>query len=70
MKIDFLFIQLYIKKMYGKKVEDYFGTTKQSVSEWRIKNEIPSNRLLKFYENEKTLDIIELLKNSYKDDEN
>ena len=56
--------------MYGKKVEDYFGTTKQSVSEWRIKNEIPSNRLLKFYENEKTLDIIELLKNSYKDDEN
>lgn len=70
MKIDFLFIQLYIKKMYGKKVEDYFGTTRQSVSEWRIKNEIPSNRLLKFYENEKTLDIIELLKNSYKDEGN
>ncbi len=66
MKIDFLFIQLYIKKMYDKKVEDYFDTTKQSVSEWRIKNKIPSNRLVQFYENEKTLDIVELLKISYK----
>ncbi len=68
MKIDFLFIQLYIKKMYDKKVEDYFDTTKQSVSEWRIKNKIPSNRLVQFYENEKTLDIVELLKISYNDD--
>jgi hypothetical protein len=66
MKIDFLFIQLYIKKMYDKKVEDYFDTTKKSVSEWRIKNKIPSNRLVQFYENEKTLDIVELLKISYK----
>ena len=41
-KIDFLFIQLYIKKKYNKKVEEYFNTTKQSVSDWRIKNELPA----------------------------
>jgi hypothetical protein len=44
--IDFLFIQLYIKKKYNKKVEDYFSIGKQSVSDWRTNNTIPPKRLL------------------------
>jgi|OM-RGC.v1.035009940 hypothetical protein len=68
-KIDFLFIQLYIKKKYNKKVEEYFNTTKQSVSDWRIKNELPPIRLIQFYENEKTLDLEKLLKIIYKNEE-
>lgn len=67
-KIDFLFIQLYIKKKYNKKVEEYFNTTKQSVSDWRIKNELPPIRLIQFYDNEKTLDLEKLLKIIYKKD--
>ena len=50
--IDFLFIQLYIKKKYNKKVEDYFSIGKQSVSDWRTNNTIPPKRLLDFYNNE------------------
>lgn len=68
-KIDFLFIQLYIKKKYNKKVEEYFNTTKQSVSDWRIKNELPPIRLIQFYDNEKTLDLEKLLKIIYKKNE-
>jgi len=68
-KIDFLFIQLYIKKKYNKKVEEYFNTTKQSVSDWRIKNELPPIRLIQFYDNEKTLDLEKLLKIIYKNGE-
>ena len=66
-KIDFLFIQLYIKKKYNKKVEEYFNTTKQSVYDWRIKNELPAIRLIQFYDNEKTLDLEKLLKIIYKE---
>jgi hypothetical protein len=66
-KIDFLFIQLYIKKKYNKKVEEYFNTTKQSVSDWRIKNELPAIRLIQFYDSEKTLDLEKLLKIIYKE---
>jgi hypothetical protein len=46
---DFIFIQSYIKKRYNFKVEDYFKIGKQSVSDWRIKNEIPPKRLIEFY---------------------
>jgi hypothetical protein len=46
---DFLFIQEYIRKKYSLKVEDYFNIGKQSVSDWRIKNEVPPKRLIEFY---------------------
>jgi hypothetical protein len=64
--IDFLFIQLYIKKKYNKKVEDYFSIGKQSVSDWRTNNTIPPKRLLDFYNNEGTMDIQTLFENIYK----
>lgn len=66
MEIDFLFIQLYVKKKYNKKVEEYFTTTKQSVSDWRVKNELPSSRLIEFYKKEKTMDLQKLFEIIYK----
>lgn len=64
--IDFLFIELYIKKKYDKKVEDYFNIHKMSVSSWRKSNSIPPKRILDFYEKEGTKDILELFKDLYK----
>jgi hypothetical protein len=64
--IDFLFIQLYIKKKYNKKVEDYFSIGKQSVSDWRTNNTIPPKRLLDFYNNEGTMNIQTLFEKIYK----
>lgn len=64
--IDFLFIQLYIRKKYNQPVEEYFNATKQSISDWRIKNEVPPKRLIEFYQREKSLDIQELFENIYK----
>jgi len=62
---DFLFIQLYIQKKYGLKVEEYFKIGKQSVSDWRTKNEVPSKRLIEFYKREGYLDMNTLLKRLY-----
>ena len=45
---NFIFIQEYIKKKYNLKIEDYFNIGKQSVSDWRIKNEVPPKRLIEF----------------------
>ncbi len=64
--IDFLFIQLYIKKKYDQKVEDYFNIGKQSVSDWRTTNLIPPKRLLDFYNKEGSMDIQTLFENIYK----
>jgi hypothetical protein len=44
--IDFLFIELYIKKKYNQKVEEYFNIHKMSVSSWRKSNQIPERRLI------------------------
>ena len=65
MKIDFLFIQLYIRKKYDQKVEDYFNIGKQSVSDWRNKNEVPSKRLIEFHQREGSLNLQELFNNLY-----
>lgn len=64
--IDFLFIELYIKKKYDKKVEDYFNIHKMSVSSWRKDNCVPPKRILYFYEKEGTKDILDLFKDLYK----
>lgn len=63
--IDFLFIELYIKKKYNKKVEQYFNIGKMSVSGWRSSNVVPPKRLIEFYQKENSLDILELFKDLY-----
>jgi hypothetical protein len=52
-------------KKYGQRVEEHFGLTRQSVSQWRSTNEIPEKRLLQFYKNEGSMDLIELFKSIY-----
>jgi hypothetical protein len=63
--IDFLFLELYIKKKYNQKVEEYFNIGKMSVSGWRKSNSVPPKRILEFYEKEKSIDILQLFKNLY-----
>ncbi len=63
--IDFLFLEFYIQKKYDKKVEEYFNIGKQSVSDWRVSNQIPSKRLIEFIKKEKSSDIHELFNRIY-----
>lgn len=51
--IDIFFIQFYIKKMYNKTLEEYFGVTSAVASTWRKKS-FPKNRLNEFIINEKS----------------
>jgi hypothetical protein len=64
MKIDVHFIEFYISKKYGKKLEEYYGVTKSVVSNWR-KLSFPEKRLHEFVYREGTEDIIELIKKIY-----
>ena len=61
--MDFLFLELYIKKKYNQKVEEYFNLNKAAVSYWRSSNQIPEKRLLQI--NEGTTDIKELFSKIY-----
>ena len=63
--IDFLFLELYIKKKYDQKVEEYFNIGKQSVSDWRVSNTIPPKRLIEFMQTEGSMDPLELIKKIY-----
>jgi hypothetical protein len=63
--MDFLFLELYIKKKYNQKVEEYFSIGKMSVSGWRKTNSVPPKRLLDFYQKEGNFNIIELFKEIY-----
>ena len=65
--IDFLFIELYIKKKYNQKVEEYFNIGKMSISSWRKSNCVPSRRLIEFYQKEGSIDIFILFKELYKE---
>ena len=58
--MDFLFLEFYIKKKYDQKVEEYFNTTRQSVSLWRKSNIIPEKRLLQFQVKEGSIEPREL----------
>jgi hypothetical protein len=58
--MDFLFLEFYIKKKYDQKVEEYFSTTRQSVSLWRKSNIIPEKRLLQFQVKEGSIEPREL----------
>lgn len=64
--IDFLFIELYIKKKYNQKVEEYFNINKQSVSSWRTSNKVPERRIYEFQLKEGVSDIEKLFQNLYK----
>ena len=63
--MDFLFLEFYIQKKYNQKVEEYFNIGKQSVSDWRISNNIPEKRLLQFHLKEGSIDPKELFKQFY-----
>ncbi len=63
--IDFLFLEFYIQKKYDQKVEEYFNIGKQSVSDWRVSNKIPSKRLMDFHRKEGTVDLLNLFKVIY-----
>jgi hypothetical protein len=63
--MDFLFLEFYIQKKYNQKVEDYFNVGKQSVSDWRISNNIPVRRLLEFQLKEGSIQPKELFEKIY-----
>lgn len=63
--MDFLFLEFYIQKKYSQKVEEYFSVGKQSVSDWRIANQIPPRRLLEFQLKEGSIDPKELFQKIY-----
>ena len=63
--MDFLFLQFYIQKKYNQKVEEYFNTTRQSVSLWRSSNIIPEKRLLQFQVKEGSINPKELFSKIY-----
>jgi hypothetical protein len=63
--MDFLFLEFYIQKKYNQKVEDYFNTTRQSVSLWRKSNIIPEKRILQFQVKEGSIEIKELISKIY-----
>lgn len=63
--MDFLFMQFYIAKKYGKKVEEYFNINKVSVSNWRTSNTVPIRRQLEFQVREGDIDIKKLICSLY-----
>lgn len=65
--MDFLFLEFYIMKKYGQRVEEYFSVNKVSVSNWRTKSHIPPQRLIEFHEREGSLNMMDLFKSLYKD---
>jgi hypothetical protein len=62
--MDFLFMEFFVLKKHGEKLEDYFKTTRQSVSLWK-KTGIPEKRLLQFQVKEGSLDPKELILKIY-----
>lgn len=63
--LDFLFIQLYIRKKYNKSVDEYFDVSKQTICDWHRVNKLPKSRLDFFLEKEGTLIISELFSKIY-----
>ena len=63
--MDFLFLEFYIMKRYGQRVEEYFSVGKQSVSDWRISGKVPEKRLLQFQLKEGSIDPKDLFQHLY-----
>lgn len=66
--IDVYFIEFYIQKKYGQKLEEYFGVVKSVSSGWRH-GKFPEKRLHEFCFKEGSKDIFELFKNIYQETE-
>jgi hypothetical protein len=62
--IDIYFIEFYVFKKTGQKLEDYFEVTKAVASKWR-KHSFPERRLKEFLYREGTLDVKELINRIY-----
>jgi len=62
--IDIYFIEFYIFKKHGQRLEQYFEVAKSVASAWRNKS-FPERRLKESKYREGTLDIHELLKKIY-----
>jgi len=61
--MDFLFLEFYIQKKYGQKVEEYFQVSRQSTAQW--KDAVPEKRLLQFQVKEGSIDPKELFNKLY-----
>jgi hypothetical protein len=61
--MDFLFLEFYLQKKYGQKVEEYFNISRQSIAQW--KESIPEKRLLQFQVKEGSIDPKELFNKIY-----
>lgn len=64
MKLDVNFIEFYIKKKYGQKLEEYFIVNKSVSSKWR-NSVFPQRRFNEFVWREGTEDLIQLLRKIY-----
>lgn len=62
--MDIKFIEFYIDKKYGQKLEEYFNVVKSVVSNWRHKK-FPDKRLHEFCFREKSSNMLELFKGIY-----
>lgn len=63
-KLDVHFIELYIKKMYGKDLASYYLVSSGIASKWRNGN-FPESRVHEFAFNESSSDVVELIKRIY-----
>lgn len=61
---DIDFIEFYIQRKYHKTLHDYFNVSRPVASNWRNKK-FPDSRLLEFYRNEGSSNILELFNNIY-----
>lgn len=62
--IDIHFIEFYIQKKYGQRLEEYFDVNKSVASKWR-KTHFPERRLKEFSFREGTLNLKELFNKIY-----
>lgn len=63
--IDIYFIEFYIQRIYGQKLEDYFGVVSSVSSGWRH-GKFPKTRMHEFCFREKSSDVFELFERIYK----
>lgn len=66
-ELDIDFIEFYIKKKYKLRLDEYFCVSKPVASAWR-NEKFPDGRLMEFVRKEKSINILELFDNLYKED--
>lgn len=63
--IDIHFIEFYLMRKYGQKLEEYYSVNKSVSSKWR-NTSFPERRLKEFLYREGTLDVFDLIGKIYK----